>query len=174
MINIYFDTEFTGLHQNTTLISIGLISEDNKTFYAEFTDYDTTQCDEWIKENVLSKLYLHETNTLVSPESTTIIGNKEDVRYALGVWLSQFESITMVSDTLAYDWVLFCNIWNHAFNIPKNVYYIPIDIATMFVDKGIDPDINREAFANTNLTNKHNALHDAKVIKECYHHLLNR
>jgi hypothetical protein len=34
---IFFDTEFTGLHQGTTLISIGLISECGKTFYAEFT-----------------------------------------------------------------------------------------------------------------------------------------
>jgi hypothetical protein len=30
---IFFDTEFTGLHQNTTLISIGLISECGKNFY---------------------------------------------------------------------------------------------------------------------------------------------
>jgi len=27
MIKIFFDIEFTGLHRNTTLISIGLISE---------------------------------------------------------------------------------------------------------------------------------------------------
>jgi hypothetical protein len=39
---IFFDTEFTGLHQGTTLISIGLISECGKTFYAEFTDYAIT------------------------------------------------------------------------------------------------------------------------------------
>jgi DNA polymerase III epsilon subunit-like protein len=31
---IFFDTEFTGLHQKTTLISIGLVSECGKTFYA--------------------------------------------------------------------------------------------------------------------------------------------
>jgi uncharacterized protein YprB with RNaseH-like and TPR domain len=32
----YFDTEFTGLHQNTTLISIGLIADTGDT-YAELT-----------------------------------------------------------------------------------------------------------------------------------------
>ena len=37
---IFLDTEFTGLHKNTTLISLGLVSECGKTFYAEFTDYD--------------------------------------------------------------------------------------------------------------------------------------
>ena len=42
---IFFDTEFTGLHQNTTLISIGLIAETGQTFYAELTDYDRCQVD---------------------------------------------------------------------------------------------------------------------------------
>jgi len=56
MLKVFFDTEFTGLHQNTTLISIGLVSERGDTFYAEFSDYDRSQCDDWIKCNVLSKL----------------------------------------------------------------------------------------------------------------------
>jgi len=55
---IFFDTEFTGLHQNTTLISLGMISECGKTFYAEFTDYDKSQVDDWIRENVVEKLVL--------------------------------------------------------------------------------------------------------------------
>ncbi len=56
-MKIFFDTEFTGLHKNTTLISIGLISEDRRCFYAELTDYDEKQCDDWIEENVLKHLY---------------------------------------------------------------------------------------------------------------------
>ena len=55
-MNIFFDTEFTGLHKNTTLISIGLISETGKTFYAEFTDYNNTQIDNWIENNVINNL----------------------------------------------------------------------------------------------------------------------
>lgn len=45
-MKVFFDTEFTGLHKNTTLISIGLISEDRRIFYAELTDY-------MIKSNVM-------------------------------------------------------------------------------------------------------------------------
>ena len=41
-MNIFFDTEFTGLQKDTDLISIGLISENNDVFYAEITDYDKT------------------------------------------------------------------------------------------------------------------------------------
>ena len=37
-MNIYFDTEFTGLHKGTNLISIGLISDDDRTFYGKLVD----------------------------------------------------------------------------------------------------------------------------------------
>ena len=30
-MKIFFDTEFTGLHKNTTLISIGLVDENGRT-----------------------------------------------------------------------------------------------------------------------------------------------
>lgn len=53
---IFLDTEFTGLHKNTTLISIGLVSECGKTFYAEMIDYDYMQLNPWITENVVSNL----------------------------------------------------------------------------------------------------------------------
>lgn len=58
MRKIFFDTEFTGLHQNTTLVSIGLVSDEGERFYAELTDYDETQCDDWITKNVLDHLLL--------------------------------------------------------------------------------------------------------------------
>ncbi len=39
-MKIFFDTEFTGLHQGTTLISIGMITEDGRELYCELNDYD--------------------------------------------------------------------------------------------------------------------------------------
>lgn len=57
-MNLFFDMEFTGLRKDTTPISIGIISENGKKFYAEFSDYDREQCDEWIKENVINHLML--------------------------------------------------------------------------------------------------------------------
>jgi len=35
-MKMFFDTEFSELEQNTSLISIGLVSENNQIFYAEF------------------------------------------------------------------------------------------------------------------------------------------
>ena len=67
-MNIYFDTEFTGLVPNTTLISMGCIAAIGQRgwrFYAEFTDYNKDLCDDWIKENVLDNLLLNHIDTLL-------------------------------------------------------------------------------------------------------------
>ena len=179
MTKIFFDTEFTGLHQNTTLISIGLVSECGKTFYAEFTDYDQKQVDEWIKNNVIANLTLqnYDIDRDYEPYARNVKakGTKEHVKQALNHWLHQFEQVEIWSDCLSYDWVLFNQIWGHAFDIPKNIYYIPFDVCTLFKIKGIDPDINREKFGCGEVYSempKHNALWDARVIKMCYEKLM--
>jgi len=148
------------LHKNTTLISIGMVAENGQEFYAELNDYDKSQVDDWLSDNVISNLY--QGNSSMSTEQTA---------HCVEQWLNQFDSVEIWSDCLAYDWVLFNNLFGHAFNIPDNIYYIPFDICTLFKIKGIDPDINRECFAGLPGT-KHNALHDAKVIKLCYDKLM--
>lgn len=183
MTRVFFDCEFTGLHQFTTLISIGLVSECGKTFYAELTDYDQSQIDDWLKENVINKLILRKPKNTEGaiidytkhPKSVTFCGNMENLKIVLEDWLKEFEKVEMWSDCLSYDWVLFNQIFGHAFNIPSNVYYIPFDICTFFKIKGVDPDINREEFGfeeSYSEMSKHNALWDAIVIKKCYDKLM--
>lgn len=199
MTKVFFDTEFTGLHKDTTLISIGLVAEDGRTFYAELNDYDKSQVDDWIQENVINNLIFEEPPAgeqdhhsqsrfnrdvpIPQMHCTELRGTKEEVRTALEEWLSQFDKIEIWSDCLAYDWMLFNDIFDHAFNIPNNVYYIPFDICTLFQIKGVDPDISREEFADGYIStegksikpdfiNKHNALWDAYIIKACYDRLI--
>jgi hypothetical protein len=169
MTKIFFDTEFTGLHQYTTLISIGMESECGKTFYAELTDYDPRQIDDWIRDNVLVNLTLGHMIGL-DTQAGTVRGDKGMVASSVEGWLSQFDTVEMWSDCLSYDWVLFCQLFGHAFNIPKNVYYIPFDICTLFKAAGVDPDTNREEFAGVidGALIKHNAAWDAEVIRACY------
>lgn len=201
MTKIFLDTEFTGLHQNTTLISIGLISECGKTFYAEFTDYDKSQIDEWLQNNVINNLKFKEPkqgeeeyyvatrseknkvpNDLYKSFSLELRDETSVVKHQLLQWLEQFEQVEVWSDCLAYDWVLFCELFGGAFNIPKNVYYIPFDLSTLFKIKGIDPDINREEFCYAEVylqkpiseKPKHNSLWDAIVIKMCYDKLIEK
>lgn len=176
-MRIFFDTEFTGLRQDTTLISIGLVSDDNRTFYAEFSDYKENQVDDWLKENVLANLRFvntYQSVPLIDFEHYDMKGKRSDVVTMLAQWLDQFDAVELWSDTLAYDWVLFCDLFGGALSIPKNVLYIPFDIATLMKVKDVDPDINREEFAGFVVDGngrKHNALHDAKMIRICYNKL---
>lgn len=168
---IFFDTEFTGLHQNTTLISIGLIAETGQTFYAELTDYDKLQIDEWLQTNVIDNLsnQMMLNNSYEGTENVRCKCDTKILKLYLSQWLEQFGEVEIWSDCLSYDWVLFNQIFGHAFNIPKNVYYIPFDICTLFYAKGIDADISREEFAEiSDGSQKHNALWDAKVIRQCF------
>lgn len=176
-MKVFFDTEFTGLHKDTTLISIGLVADDGNTFYAEFADYDKSQLNDWLQENVIKNtLFLNGKS--IAESCTKLknyqhIGATNTIRADLKDWLAQYDSVEMWSDCLAYDWVLFCQIFGGAFQVPKNVYYIPFDICTLFKMKGIDPDISREEYAEMqDGAQKHNALWDAKVIRACYYKLL--
>lgn len=66
---LFYDFEMTGLHKNTTPISIGIVSEDGKKFYAEFLDFDWTQVDDWIRGNVIDNLILEKFYLCGSPDS---------------------------------------------------------------------------------------------------------
>jgi hypothetical protein len=157
---IFFDTEFTGLHQDTTLISIAMVAEDGRELYCELNDYDKTQIDDWLYNNVIANL--HNTNPI----------NTLQLRNAIEGFIEPYETVEIWSDCLSYDWMLFNQIWGHAFNIPEKIYYIPFDICTLFKIKGVDPDVSREEYAGiTSGIQKHNALWDAKVIKACYEKL---
>ena len=184
MTKLFFDTEFTGLHQKTTLISLGIISECGKTFYAELTDYDKAQIDDWLRQNVIANLFFtpktENEQVDFGDGCFAYVGNIEGLKTALEEWLSQFGKVQMWSDCLSYDWVLLCEIFGHAFNMPEKVNYIPLDICTLFFAKGIDADINREEYAGTTeqlnevykwANKKHNAMWDAYVIRECFNRL---
>jgi len=173
---LYFDSEFTGLHQRTTLISIGIVSTEGERFYAEFTDYDKDQVKDWIVENVIQNLTLQDKPTNYFNKTIDkqwhVKGDSNWIKTHLIQFLELFESIEFWSDNLAYDWVLFCQLFGHALHIPQQVYYIPFDLATLLYIKGVDPDITREEFVmeairGKKMGDKHNALWDAELVKLC-------
>ena len=173
---LFFDTEFTGLHQKTTLISLGIVSDDDRIFYAEFNDYDRTQVDNWLQKNVINNLTLKPNSSRITKSGNVYInGTTIKIRRSLLDWISKLDKIVMWSDCLSYDWVLINDLFGTALDIPKNISYIPLDICTMFALKGIDPDINREEFVKELITEeprKHNALWDAYIIKMCHTKLM--
>ena len=180
-MKLFFDTEFTGLHKETTLISIGIVSEDGRKFYAEFSDYDEEQCDDWIKDNVIKHMYARvEERDMIDfgTRSATIYGNKPYVKNMLADWLNQFDEIQFVSDVCHYDFVLIIDLFGSAFDLPKNInpacHDINQDIARHYgisereaFDKSRE-EIVAELCEKTVTGRKHNALYDAEVIRAIY------
>lgn len=143
-VNVYFDTEFTGLVENTTLISIGCVSEDGKKFYGEFTDYDKNLVDDWIQENVIDNLKFNNRDSFVEfnidintgDVTTCVKGKSDEIKEVLTDWIkdvSNDESVQFVSDVSHYDFYLLCNLFGGAFSLPDDVvpacYDINQDIA---------------------------------------------
>lgn len=176
MKKIFLDTEFTGLHQKTTLIVLAMVAESGEEFYAEFTDYDRSQLNDWLKDNVLPKLWITNNMEFDRREDGVYLkGDSRTIKESLQKWLGQFQGIEIWADVLAYDWVLFCELFGGAFNIPENIFYAPFDLATVFRIKGIiepvskyEKDILRFEFAGADKGKQHNALEDARVEMTCW------
>lgn len=165
-IKVFYDAEFTGLHRNSTLISVGMYCPElGNYFYGEFTDYDDGQVDEWLDKHVIQNLIM--TNEKVpyhlfravgntSHVSAMVSGNRHYVSEQLVNWLDVIfnqcgadRKIQFVTDCYAYDWVLLNDIIckdGKALNLPSFINYIPIDLSTIFWTKGFDPDVSREEF----------------------------
>jgi len=178
---LFLDTEFTGLHQKTTLISLALVAETGEEFYAEFTDYDKNQVDDWVLQNVISKLFLNDKNQSRKLEKMYIRGNRSEVKSALLIWLEQFgieknekdeivPSLQIWADVPHYDWVLFCELFGGARSIPKQIHSKALDLSTLLFAKGVD--ITGKNFELKDLIDEkdlpknfkpHNALSDAQL-----------
>jgi len=210
---LFFDTEFTGLHKGTTLISIGIVSNCGKTFYAELNDYDESQVNDWIRDNVIKNLlfappldgqdehYMTSRSATNDTPNNIYLGydlqtrcNTKSLKSDLTAWISQFSteegSIEIIADVNHYDWVLFCDIFGGAFDVPKSIYYIPLDLATFMWARGLDNDFDREELIENLIGNvrlpftnkypeqmddipKHNSLWDAYVTKACFEKVSN-
>ena len=139
-MNVYFDSEFTGLVPNTTLISLALVTEKDEVFYAEFTDFNERLCTDWIFENVISNLRMDHMNTKlpnrvsIVEKETYVIGESDYIRNILEEWLldqadnSEDGRIQLVGDVCHYDMVLFANLFGGALKLPSVVNPCAYDI----------------------------------------------
>lgn len=179
---IFFDTEFTKLSKNGELISIGLVTEEGKQFYAEFNDFKLSDCTLFVKDNVIPNLKFYnkmpnKTFVKTDPFDYNVLGDHSLIKNHLTIWLKNFKKfqITFVADVLMYDWVLFVDLISDLKDdmpiFPKNINYIPLDLANLFSFKGLDSDLNRVEYVGKNFK-QHNSLEDAKQCMWCYKKLM--
>lgn len=161
---IFFDTEFTSLHIKSKLISIGLISEDGREFYAEMTDtYLWFHCSDWVKENVLT--------LLDAPESQRM--TRDEMALQLHAWLEGFgEPVTLACDSMECDWKWILKLYPTSEQWPTNLALKPeilrfIDDASIFRENAFSNAVadafKQGSIFRENALRRHHALDDAKA-----------
>ena len=162
-------------------MSIGFVSYDGtRAFYAEFTDYDQSQMDHWLKENVVDRFILTDMSDHTYKESGKTQFFKGDLDWVvshtkgLKNWLQSFgEKIVLAASGGTYDWVVFRTMMRIKYveDIPEYIDGWPIDVVSLLRWEGYDleEEYFKENFIGaSDYSNKHNALEDARVIRDVY------
>ena len=55
----FYDTEFIEDGSTIELVSIGIVAEDGREYYAVSTEFDASNANEWVRENVLNLSLIH-------------------------------------------------------------------------------------------------------------------
>jgi len=200
----FYDFEATSVARTADPISIGIIAvtgKEIKSIYLEFTDFNPDKADDWVKENIISKLTKPNTNfnKLTYLQHFKDSGYTDYISLVLKSWLKQFESIEFWADFMVIDAPMLLDLitehetmGGHKIGLPIHLpnikYYDFYDIHTLFKDRGVDSDCSREDYGLANgegigyhlnslkelgleNANKHNALFDAYLNWKCYEKL---
>lgn len=140
-MKFFFDTEFIEDGKTITLLSIGIVSEDGRTYYAEPHETDQSRASAWVKENVIP--------FLTGPRKS-----REEIRADIlrFVGKDKPEFWAYYAD---YDWVVLCQLFGTMMDLPKGWPMYCRDIKQLAVSLG-DPQLPRQEGT------KHNALQDAR------------
>lgn len=172
----YLDTEFIeGFHKPTLggkkrhfidLISIGLVSEDGREYYAISNEFNKKDADDWVKKNVISKLPERYPSFYDSPRmraesmlyrnNTMIANDIQGFVYKGGIGVTH-EFYGYYAD---YDWVLFCSLFGRMIDLPKEFPMYCRDLKQMMDENGLSKEWKQENCPDPK--DEHNALADAK------------
>lgn len=137
----FFDTEFIeGFHKPLfgkkrhfiDLISIGIVAEDGRTYYAISNEFNPQDADEWVNKNVIDKLEQKATSIYDSPRlRQNCLLYKSNKQIADDIVKFCFEGkITFKDDSpifnnpefyayyADYDWVVFCSLFGRMLDLP--------------------------------------------------------
>jgi hypothetical protein len=172
---VFIDAEYTGEHAYTTLVSLGLVTLDGRELQINLHDYAQDQVTDWLRENVLA--HIDPATCVDSPEAYRRLSSWIDA-YAGG------DRVHLVSAGLGSDLLLLFELYRfaqperthfHALHcLPASLNHAQhLDLNTLFLAAGHDPDGDRDEFVGNAVTGRrHDALHDARLARECFLKLL--
>lgn len=153
---IFLDTEFTNFAR-PDLISIALVCEDGREFYAERTDYHRDACTDFVRETVLPLLG-------GVPDAAC---SRSELTQRLHAWFEQLpEPATIIYDFQG-DWLLLVDaILGRAYRSPPANFGEPLHLD----NSSITHPVFEQAQNNTYTMNwpPHHALVDARALMAGY------
>lgn len=109
----FYDTEFIEDGSTIELVSIGIVAEDGREFYAVSNEFDASRANEWVRDNVLSKL-----PRASHPAWKPLRQIREEAHEFLAAGRGVPELWAWVG---AYDHVVFAQLWGDMSGLPKDL-----------------------------------------------------
>lgn len=165
----FIDTEFAESPCTIELISVAIVAEDGREFYAESTDFKYSMANDWVKANVIPQLWSRQEEIefpFTWPRHPKIEGGPlakssigHDIRRFIGDDKPQFWGYYS-----AYDWVVFCWLQGSMIQLPKGWPMYCRDIKQWCDQLG-----NPQLPSHDN--DQHHALDDARWIRDAWNFL---
>lgn len=148
-MRFWFDTEFIEKDWRIDPISIGVVSEDGREYYAEFEGCDLERGGEWIKQHVIPQLTgPQKTLEMIREELNNFFG------FSPKIWGYYAD----------YDWVLLAMIFGSMIDLPPSWPRYCRDVKQLCSMLGNPKLPSREGVT-------HNALEDAKWTRKAWKYL---
>ncbi|WP_232718164.1 polyadenylate-specific 3'-exoribonuclease AS [Gordonia metallireducens] len=112
-MRFFYDSEFIEDGNTIELVSIGVVGEDGREFYAVSTEFDPGRAGDWVRANVLPKL--------PSP-SSPVWKDRRRIREDLLEFLTaDGTDIELWAWIGAYDHVVMCQMWGPMTALPRPI-----------------------------------------------------
>ena len=151
LLRLWFDTEFHDDGQRVELISLGVVCEDGREYYAENAGYDRSRANQWLRDHVLTHL--------VPGSERAPSEIADDLRALVGSAQPEFWA-----DFGEYDWVVLRQLFGDLMAWPQGWPLSHMNLEQWRLDLG-GPTLPSQTGG------AHHALHDARWLRQAWEHL---
>lgn len=153
----FFDTEFMEDGKTIELLSIGIVAEDGREYYAEDAEADWSHASFWVQQNVLRHLDLSKHGKPRDTMAFEILQFVQEGGPRPEFW----------AYFCSYDWVVLCQLYGTMLDLPPGWPMLCMDVKAFAILLGNPPlPIQQETH--------HHALADARWTKHAWETLANR
>ena len=127
----FYDCEFIEDGRSIDLVSIGMVDEHGREFYAVSTEFDDSRALPWVRRNVLDKL--------PSP-ADRVWRSRERIRDDIYAFMTEpGEEIELWAWYAAYDHVALAQLWGAMPALPREIPRYTKDLRQLWDDLGQPP-----------------------------------